>query len=152
MGTKSTAAPKRAVFASPEEVEQAFYEALRLGDVMRVMHTWADDEETVCIHPGGERLTGTSAIQASWHELLNSGPLHIHAHNPVVITYGMTVIHILIEEVQANTPRGNRELLFYATNVYHKGRTGWHLVHHHSAPAPSDVLLSEMHDIPNLLH
>ncbi|AFK63524.1 hypothetical protein TKWG_18280 [Advenella kashmirensis WT001] len=82
MGTKSTAAPKRAVFASPEEVEQAFYEALRLGDVMRVMHTWADDEETVCIHPGGERLTGTSAIQASWQELLNSGPLHIHAHHP----------------------------------------------------------------------
>ena len=41
------------MFATPEEAEHAFYEALEQGDTVRLMQVWADDEEVVCIHPGG---------------------------------------------------------------------------------------------------
>ena len=48
----------------PEEAETAFYEALEKGDLEAMMAIWADDEEVVCIHPGGQRLTGQSLIVA----------------------------------------------------------------------------------------
>ena len=48
---------------SAAEVEAAFYEALNRADVEALMALWADDEEIVCIHPGGPRLHGHAAIQ-----------------------------------------------------------------------------------------
>jgi ketosteroid isomerase-like protein len=51
-----------AVFATPEDVETAFYEAIARADLAALMSVWADDEEIVCIHPTGQRLTGTDAI------------------------------------------------------------------------------------------
>jgi hypothetical protein len=45
-------------FATPEDVETAFYEAIARADLVALMSVWADDEEIVCIHPTGQRLTG----------------------------------------------------------------------------------------------
>ena len=45
-----------ALHASPEDCEAQFYEALRDGDLERVMAVWADDDEIVCVHPGGARV------------------------------------------------------------------------------------------------
>ena len=49
---------------SPAEVETAFYDALNRADVDALMKLWADDDEIVCIHPGGPRLHGRSGICA----------------------------------------------------------------------------------------
>ena len=38
---------------SAAEVEAAFYDALHRADLEALMALWADDEEIVCIHPGG---------------------------------------------------------------------------------------------------
>jgi hypothetical protein len=45
------------IFATPEDVETAFYEAIARADLGALMSVWADDEEIVCIHPTGQRLT-----------------------------------------------------------------------------------------------
>ncbi len=45
-------------FASPDDVEQAFYEAVARGDADLLMLVWAEDEETLCVHPTGVRLRG----------------------------------------------------------------------------------------------
>ena len=42
--------------ATPEAVEQAFYDALEAGDVDALMSVWSEDDEIICIHPGGQRL------------------------------------------------------------------------------------------------
>ena len=34
-----------------------------------MMATWADDEDIVCVHPGGARLVGYDAVRASWEQL-----------------------------------------------------------------------------------
>ena len=57
------------MFATPEEAEHAFYEALEQADSVRLMQIWADDEEVVCIHPGGLRIVGHSAVQESWQQV-----------------------------------------------------------------------------------
>ena len=34
---------------NPDDVEAAFYDALRQGDIERLMACWADEEEIVCV-------------------------------------------------------------------------------------------------------
>jgi ketosteroid isomerase-like protein len=43
-------------YASPDDVEHAFYDAISHGDADLLMLVWAEDEETVCVHPTGVRL------------------------------------------------------------------------------------------------
>jgi ketosteroid isomerase-like protein len=85
---------------SAAEVEAAFYDALHRADLEALMALWADDEEIVCIHPGGVRLIGHAAIRASWETILAGGlhivPAQLHeTHNL------MSSVHTVIEGVTA---------------------------------------------------
>ena len=53
------------LFASPEDAETAFYDAIERADLEAMMAIWADDEEVACIHPAGQRLTGLAAVRES---------------------------------------------------------------------------------------
>src|SRR5690606_7536154 len=136
----------------PDEAEAAFYEALELGDVERLMQTWSDDEEIVCIHPGGDRLIGVHAVRTSWQEILANGvlpvrPLRVHAVQSM-----MSSVHAVIEQLMVETHEGARTINCYATNVFHKGPSGWRLVLHHSSQAPDDSSLPAIHEAPDVLH
>src|SRR5690606_22027413 len=124
------------MFATPEEAEQAFYEALEQADTVRLMQIWADDEEIICIHPGGLRVVGHTAVHESWQQTLAAGPLHIRALRPQVMQSMMCSVHTLVEQVSVRTRNGTEYAYCYATNVYHKGPTGWRMVIHHASPAP----------------
>ena len=62
------------IYTSAEDAEQAFYEAIGRGDLDTLMSVWADDEEIVCIHPTGQRLTGADAIRESWRSIFANNP------------------------------------------------------------------------------
>ena len=51
---------------SPDDVEAAFYEGLQKGDIEQLMACWADEDDIVCIHPGGPRIVGAGAIRAAF--------------------------------------------------------------------------------------
>ncbi|MCH1998691.1 DUF4440 domain-containing protein, partial [Achromobacter xylosoxidans] len=40
----------------------------------------------------------------------------------------------------------------YATNIYHKGPTGWRMVMHHASSAPTEAGVLDLHDVPDMLH
>jgi hypothetical protein len=111
------------MFATPEEAEHAFYEALDQADVVRLMQVWADDEEVVCIHPGGLRIVGHSAVHDSWQQVLANGPLHVRPLRPLVMLSMMCAVHVLVEQVAVQTREGTQFANCYATNIYHKGPT-----------------------------
>jgi hypothetical protein len=48
-----------------DETEAAFYEAMQLGDIDKLMACWADEDDIVCVHPGGPRLVGALAVNTS---------------------------------------------------------------------------------------
>lgn len=140
------------MFATPQETEDAFYEALEHADLTRLMQVWADDEEVVCIHPGGLRVVGLKAVEESWQAILAAGPLHIRPMQPVVMQSIASAVHILVEHVE--TARGPHDgyVSCYATNIYHKGATGWRLVMHHASAAPAEAGLLDLSDVPGMLH
>lgn len=121
--------------ASPAETEQAFYDALEAADLEALMALWADDEQVVCIHPGGPRLVGLDAIRASWKELFDNGPLRIRPVAVRAIEGVMVAIHNLVEQVLVTANRNSQVVEVTATNVYLKGPQGWKMVLHHASPA-----------------
>ena len=69
--------PPAVLLSTPDDVEAQFYEALLHGDIERLMAVWADDEEIVCIHPGGARVIGAAAIRASFEAVFAGGGLRL---------------------------------------------------------------------------
>jgi ketosteroid isomerase-like protein len=70
---------KPANFAAPEDVEQAFYEAVQKGDADLLILLWAEDEETLCVHPTGVRLTGIVPIRESWRAIFANTKIRVQA-------------------------------------------------------------------------
>jgi ketosteroid isomerase-like protein len=137
---------KKQLNGSAAECEAAFYDALNRADVDALMALWADDDEIVCVHPGGGRLIGHGAIRASWSTILEHGGLHIvptqlhETHNL------MSSVHTVIEGVAA---AAGEPAHLIATNVYVKTPKGWRIVLHHasvaSGPAPADPRAAVLH-------
>lgn len=121
------------------EVEAAFYDALNRADVEALMALWADDEEIVCIHPGGPRLHGHAAIQASWEAILEQGGLQIRPSQLHETHNLMSSVHTVVEGV---TSSGSEPAHLIATNVYIKTPQGWRIVLHHVSVAPGPVPMS----------
>jgi len=140
------------MFATADEAELAFYDALEQGDLTRLMLVWADDEEVACIHPGGMRVVGHSAVRESWQEILANGPLILRPMRTLAMQSMMCSVHTLVEQVTVQSREGPQFANCYATNVYHKGPAGWKLVLHHASTAPTEAGLLDLHDLPDLLH
>lgn len=60
---------------SADDVEAAFYEALQTGDIEKLMACWSDDDEIVCVHPGGPRVVGSGAIRATFDVIFANGSI-----------------------------------------------------------------------------
>lgn len=127
---------------SAEEVEAAFYDAISRADIEAVMSLWTDDEEIVCIHPGGPRLIGHDAIRASWEQIFEGGGVQIRPVQAHVTQNMMTSVHSIIEEVHRSISQP-KDIHILATNVYMKTPLGWRLAIHHASvvpgQAPSDM-------------
>ena len=59
------------IFPTAQDAENAFYEALERADLEAMMSVWAEDEEIVCVHPSGPRLTGQDPVRESWRKILS---------------------------------------------------------------------------------
>lgn len=126
---------------SAAEVEAAFYEALNRADVETLMALWAEDEEIICIHPGGPRLHGHAAIQAAWEVILERGGLQIRPSQLYETNNLMSSVHTVIEGVTSTAAAEPAHLV--ATNVYMKTPQGWRMVLHHVSVAPGPVPASQ---------
>src|SRR5512134_2983763 len=57
------------IFTSPQDASLAFYQAFEARDIEAMMSVWAEDEEIVCVHPGGPRVVGYDAVRESWERI-----------------------------------------------------------------------------------
>ena len=134
--------PSAALHAgSPDEVEAQFYEALQRADLDALMATWAEDEEIVCVHPGGgERLVGAAAIRASFEAIFaGRGGVPVVPQQVHRLEQLSFALHHLVETIEVTTPEGRQVAWVLATNVFIKTAQGWRLVAHHASPAaPQD--------------
>jgi ketosteroid isomerase-like protein len=144
-------APQAALLASPDDVEQQFYDALREADLDKLMAVWADDDEIICIHPGGPRLVGPAAVRAAFEAVFSNGAVHVQPDKVRRVLSLSAAVHSVVERVRLTTPEGERTGWVMATNVYLKTTHGWRMVAHHASPGTAQEP-PELVEQPSVLH
>ena len=128
---------KKAIYASPQDAEAAFYEALTKGDLDAMMSVWADDDDIYCVHPNGARLSGVERVRESWRQIFASGQqLSFKLRDQQSVQGMMLSVHSVYEQITMageSRPRGS----IIATNIYMRTEHGWRMMVHHASPAPA---------------
>jgi uncharacterized protein (TIGR02246 family) len=132
-------AERAALLASADDAEALFYEALQTGDIERLMAVWADDEECVCVHPGGPRVVGPQAIRASFEAVFANGGIPVQPQQVHRLHSLDAAVHHLAERISLNTSDGLQTAWVLATNVFVKTAQGWRIVAHHASPGTLDA-------------
>ena len=141
-----------ALGGTPDDVEAAFYEGLRSGDLERVMACWADEEDIACIHPGGGRLLGIGSIRAAFETMFaNGGVIPVSPEDIHRLDSFASAVHHVLERLDVSTPEGTLKAYVTATNVYHKTAQGWRMVVHHASPGMTNAA-HDMNQTPKVLH
>ena len=142
---------KSTIYTTPQDAEAAFYEALEKADLEAMMAVWADDEDIVCVHPGGARVAGVAQVRESWRQIFAGGQTlrfrlrHQQSLNGMTLAVHSVYEHISIDgEARARNP-------MIATNIYMRTADGWRMVVHHASAAPPSPD-SEKKRAPKTLH
>lgn len=136
---------------SAHDTEVAFYEALQVGDIEKLMTCWADEDDILCVHPGGGRLLGPGAIRASFDAMFANGTIQVQPEKIRVIESMGASVHSVLERIEVLTEEGPRHAYVIATNVYQKTPQGWRMVAHHASPGTPREM-QELMDAPQVLH
>ena len=140
--------PSQKIFATPQDAETAFYEALERCDLDAMMAVWAEDEEVVCIHPGGPRLVGYSTIRDAWQRVFaNGAKLRVRVSQQTTVSTPFAMVSTLLEHF-ATLDDKNVSAPVAATNVYVRGALGWRMIAHHASPVPPN----SVGEAPRILH
>ena len=140
-----------ASIGNADDIEAAFYEALQSGDIEKLMACWGDEDDIVCVHPGGARLVGAAAIRASFEAMFSNGSIYAHATKVRKVEAMSASVHSVLERIEVLTDEGPRHAYVIATNVYHKTAQGWRMVAHHASPGTPREM-QEVSDAPHVLH
>jgi uncharacterized protein (TIGR02246 family) len=142
------------IFPTAQDAENAFYEALERCDLEGMMAVWGEDEEIVCVHPAGARLSGQDQVRESWAKIFAAGPrARLTIEQQVAISGMMLAVHSVFErftipEVKA----GAQPAPIVATNVYLRTAAGWRMIVHHASPAPVQPQAAPRDAPPKILH
>ena len=134
-----------------DDVEAAFYEALQSGDIEKLMACWGDEDEIVCVHPGGARLVGPAAVRGAFDAMFSNGSIRAQAVSVRKLDTLSASVHSVLERIEILTEEGPRHAYVIATNVYHQTAQGWRMVAHHASPG-SQSEAHEINDAPQTLH
>ncbi len=130
---------QKVTFTSPQDAEAAFYDALERADLNALMAVWAEDEDIVCILPGGVRMTGFSNVREAWQRIFESGRrLKISISHQMIQQSMATSIHHLSERIALRDTEPEQSAPILTTNVFVRGALGWRLLVHHASLAPAD--------------
>ena len=146
--------PAATLGGTADDVEAQFYEALQRGDIERLMALWADDEEIVCIHPGGPRVVGPAALRASFEALFAQGGIAVQPEQVHRLALAGSELHHLVERIEAVGEEGRHTAWVLATNLYVKTAQGWRLAAHHASAGmlQEPTTLAIAVDVPSTLH
>ena len=140
-------------YATAEDAEEAFYEAIARADLDALMVVWSEDEDIVCIHPTGQRMDGHAAIRESWRSIFESNPrFSVHIRSKVRWESLLISVHSVVETLfleKDQTVHGP----MLTTNVFIRGANGWRLLSRHTSAAAEaaesddDTLDSQKHTL-----
>lgn len=123
-------------FASPQDAEDAFYDAIDDKDLDAMMAVWDNADHIACLLPMQPLTQGRVPMRAAWEAVLGGDfNLEIQVHHLQWIELGDVAVHY-VQETATVSGQDRPQPPVYATNVYRKTGDSWHLVLHQNSPAP----------------
>ncbi len=121
-------------YASPQDAEDAFYDAIDERDAERLRGVWEDSPDIACLLPMQPLLLGDQVHEA-WTPLFG-GDFHLDIEVTHIrwLLAGDLAIHYLEERV--TVPGRPAQPPVLATNIYRQGADGWRLILPQNSPAP----------------
>jgi hypothetical protein len=110
------------------DANEAFYRAMRQGNIDAMEALWARGRPVSCTHPHGPSIFGRRAVMASWRLILGHLPPDIHPEEPQAIVTGRTALVLCRERI------GMIELM--ASNAWVREDGAWRMVNHQAAHIP----------------
>jgi ketosteroid isomerase-like protein len=136
-------------FATAQDAQTVFYKAIERADLAQMMAVWAEEEDVVCIHPGGSRLQGIDQIRESWRQIFARGPeLKFKLLAQRTVPGRMLSVHSVIERI-THTRSAFAASFTIATNIFVLSHHGWQMLVHHASPMPEQP---GSEDPPAILH
>ena len=125
------------IYTTPTDAAIAFYQAFEAKDLEAMMSTWAEDEEILCVHPGGTRMVGYDAVRAGWEQIF-TGDARLSFRLEEVITLETVglAMQSALEQISLGKD-GSTHGTAFATNVFMRTPSGWRMVMHHASSAPA---------------
>ena len=121
-------------FATPQDAEDAFYDAIEERDGEGLRAVWEDSEEIACLLPMQPMLHGAD-VHLAFQPLLEAEvSLEIQVRHVRWLETRDLAIHLLEERV--SVPGRPPQPPLYAMNVYRRGESGWRLLIHQNSPTP----------------
>lgn len=138
------------IFSTPQDAERAFYKAFERADLASMMAVWAEEDDIVCVHPGGPRHTGVAEVRESWRPILAQGTaVQFHLVGNRVFSGRMISVHSVYEHLSvAGAARQENPVL--ATNIYILTDRGWRMLMHHASPLAMAAAVQD--SPPSILH
>lgn len=124
-------------FQTPQDVEDAFYDALDERNTETMMRVWDDSPDIACLLPLQPLVVGGD-VRAMLRDLLRSdAQIDIQVRHVRWVEVGDIAIHYVQERSNQPGQHGPPPPL-YATNIYRRrGEAGWTMIlHQNSPPAP----------------
>jgi ketosteroid isomerase-like protein len=122
-------------FETPQDAEDAFYDALEAGDAAAMTQVWEDSESIACLLPMTPLVMGREVLEL-WRSIFEqAGAFDLQVRHLAWIDCGDTVIHLIEERAQGG-PAGQPGPAIYGTNIFRQGVDGWRLLIHQNAPGP----------------
>jgi ketosteroid isomerase-like protein len=124
------------IYNTPQEAEDAFYDALDEGDLKQMLSVWAESDDISCLLPMYPMIQGRQGVAEVFTHLFSQGrgvSLSI-AHLGWIETDDIAIHQV--EETVLAPPSNTPPPPFYGTNIYRKDKTGWRLIVHQNAPTP----------------
>lgn len=121
-------------FATAQDAEDAFYDAIDERDPVRLRKVWEDSGDIACLLPMQPMLHGSQVHQAFAPLTDGEIQLDIQVRHIRWLEAGDVAIHFVEERV--STPGNRPQPAVYAMNIYRKGDTGWRLLVHQNSPTP----------------
>ncbi|MES9850751.1 MAG: nuclear transport factor 2 family protein [Candidatus Thiodiazotropha sp. L084R] len=126
-------------FSTPQDAEDAYYDAIDEHNLSAMMEVWDESEEILCLLPMMPIQRGRAAIEEIWASLLNSDmTLEMQIKHLSWVESEHVAIHLIEEWVNSGPETGLQPV--YATNIYRKGDQDWHLIMHQNSPTPPPEL------------
>lgn len=135
-------------FDTPQDAEDAFYDAFEAKDLETMARVWAKSDEITCIHPMSPVLQGREAVLQSWRQIFSSpAKLTFLVHHKQWIETEDLALHVVEQTITEEGQDRQPVPPMAATNVYRHSPQGWRMVLHHVSPPPPPVQVG-----PNPMH